>query len=442
LKFLGRAKKFLRGMAEPPKARVQYFNVQCPSGHRVRGERTLGYQALRCPGCGEGIFVLPVSPLPEPAVPTRSSSPKPRTSRTSVVDDEPIPLNDIPSSSQYTPTSHLDRIDADIIWEETAEEATQTEPSSLDIAARSGKPDLSERAASTPKRPKSGPKPEQLDSSSAARRSTPVGRTAVRSDSRPVQVGIEIRRPNRSRRPLLIFLSVALLALATLGFRAWRSRRLELPTIYDQGRTEGLAALDAGRFDKAHQLLSAASQAVNSLGGGLEGAEEVRQAANEAAIFVDLLPEPLEVMLNEAGPLDPQGWESRFNAFYYGHSIVIDARIESIPSSNGGSGYSIDYVIFPPGEATLFRENGPPLAERWGRIDFSDFELFQLAQPKVGDHVIFGAKLASFALDRTTGTWVVRFKPKSGVFITHVKALESLGWPSESAFSEKAGDEE
>src|SRR5271156_5039696 len=41
----------------------------CASGHRVRGERTEGYQALRCPACGDGVFVLPRSPLPEPPAP-------------------------------------------------------------------------------------------------------------------------------------------------------------------------------------------------------------------------------------------------------------------------------------------------------------------------------------------------------------------------------------
>ena len=73
LKFLGRAKKFLRDLGTEPLAKVQYFNVACSSGHRVRGERTEGYQALRCPACGEGVFVLPRSPLPEPAAPARSA---------------------------------------------------------------------------------------------------------------------------------------------------------------------------------------------------------------------------------------------------------------------------------------------------------------------------------------------------------------------------------
>jgi len=76
LKFLGRAKKFLQDLASEPPAKVQSFSVTCASGHRVRGERTEGYQALRCPACGEGVFVLPRSPLPEPVAPARAAEPR------------------------------------------------------------------------------------------------------------------------------------------------------------------------------------------------------------------------------------------------------------------------------------------------------------------------------------------------------------------------------
>src|SRR6516164_8534156 len=92
LKFLGRAKRFLQDLATEPPGRVQYFNVRCASGHRVRGERTEGYQALRCPACGEGIFVLPRSPLPEPVAPARSSGRK--VAAGGWVDEGPVELTD------------------------------------------------------------------------------------------------------------------------------------------------------------------------------------------------------------------------------------------------------------------------------------------------------------------------------------------------------------
>ena len=79
LDLLGRARGFFKGLASPPVDRVQRFSVICPLGHRLTGQRTEGYQALRCPACGEGVFVLPASPLPEPVAP-----PRPAPARTAV----------------------------------------------------------------------------------------------------------------------------------------------------------------------------------------------------------------------------------------------------------------------------------------------------------------------------------------------------------------------
>ncbi|MGZ3470353.1 MAG: hypothetical protein ACXWO1_11890, partial [Isosphaeraceae bacterium] len=61
--LLGGARSLFKGLGTPSVAKVQYYSVVCPLGHRLRGQRTGGYQALRCPSCGEGIFVLPASPL-------------------------------------------------------------------------------------------------------------------------------------------------------------------------------------------------------------------------------------------------------------------------------------------------------------------------------------------------------------------------------------------
>ena len=94
MKFLGRARRFFQELASEPEGRVQYFNVTCGSGHRIRGERTEGYQALRCPACGNGVFVLPRSPLPEPAPPTRKPAPKGLGRTSPWVDEGPVELTD------------------------------------------------------------------------------------------------------------------------------------------------------------------------------------------------------------------------------------------------------------------------------------------------------------------------------------------------------------
>ena len=56
--------------------------------------------------------------------------------------------------------------------------------------------------------------------------------------------------------------------------------------------------------------------------------------------------------------------------------------------------------------------------------------------------IAFGARLASFTFDETAEEWLVRFEPDSGVYMTHPRALEALGWPSpEQAAAEKDEDQ-
>ena len=64
-------------------------------------------------------------------------------------------------------------------------------------------------------------------------------------------------------------------------------------------------------------------------------------------------------------------------------------------------------------------------------IDLTGFQLFELARPRKGDRVTFGARLASFQFDATNNLWLVGLEPKSGVFIIHTKALDAL-WARQS----------
>ncbi|ODT99358.1 MAG: hypothetical protein ABS79_04595 [Planctomycetes bacterium SCN 63-9] len=439
LKFLGRAKKLLRVISEPSKPRVQRFSVRCPSGHWIRGERTLGYQALRCPGCGEGVFVLPVSPLPEPSVPERPRMERRSASGATSTDEGPVDLVDLPGAVEFSEEPADRTSDAEIIWDDTVAEAVQ-EVKTRERKDRP-KPDAVIDPRSKAGNSRAEPRPQELNASKGRR-----AQAARREVGGPPDFGAfdqkESQRPRRiPPRPVLVFLGVAFLVLGTFGVRVWRNQRKELPGIFDLGRTEGLAALEAGQFDKAHQLLSAAKRAVDALGGGLEGADEVRHGADEAAIFVDLVSESLEDLLNEAGPMEPEEWKNRFKALYAGHSILIDAAIIRTPTPDEPTAYELDYVILPPGDPSQFNGTTASKPSRQGIISLSDFELIQLAKPKVGDHVVFGAKLASFTFDPNLNCWFLRFVPKSGVFITHSRALESLGWPAESFPSEKPAEE-
>ena len=191
--------------------------------------------------------------------------------------------------------------------------------------------------------------------------------------------------------------------------------------------TDGIPALNEGNFDKAYQLLAAAKTAVDSLGGAVAGAGEIRTAAAEAAIFVDLVPRTLEEMLEEAGRPPLERWPSTFDTLYKGRAIVIDSIITNEPKAGPSSRYTIEYVILPAGGANNFGDGKDARPDRFALIDLTGFQLFELARPRKGEHVTFGARLSSFRSDPINDVWWVGLEPDSGVFITHTRALEAIG---------------
>jgi len=421
LGLFGRAKNLIKGLGTLAEPTVQYYNVVCPLGHRVRGQRTEGYQALRCPACGEGVFVLPMSPLPEPVAPTRSAPKHARAAAAApgaFVEEGPVELHD-PGEVTVEMAERSRPADAEIIWEDDPAEADEA----LDDPNPSAEPSRS--AVSEP--------PKERRRETAKRRppqAEPAGKRRAGRRAAVEEREVEPRKPRKpANRPLLIFALVGLLVVGTIALRTWRNRRQQYPRVAELGRVEGIPALERGDFDKAYQLLSAAKHAVDALGGRVEGADEIRWAADEAAVFINLVPESLEELLDQGARVNPQTWASKFDDYYKGGGVIFDSTIKSAPDSPAGR-YELDYLVMPLGQAVNFRGAGGARPERTARIDLDGFELFKLAEPKVGDHVLFGARLAEFQFDADEGSWVVRLQPKSGVFIHHHEALEALGWPT------------
>jgi hypothetical protein len=239
------------------------------------------------------------------------------------------------------------------------------------------------------------------------------------------------RRTSR-RRTLhtLILIAVPLVVIATVAWRYRQHRRQEYPLAAEEGRLKGIPALDEGNFDMAYQLLSAAKTAVDALGGAVEDADAIRSAADEATVFVDLCSRSLEDLLTEAGRTSPDVWRSRFDALYKGQFVIFDTHIMAEPIPGKSANYELEYIVFPLGEASSFRRSDLAKPERLGRIDLTGFKLFESPRRQVGHRVTFGAKLAGFEYDGNADQWLIRLEPKSGVYITHTKALEALGWPS------------
>jgi hypothetical protein len=386
----------MQGWSASAPSRPQSFSVSCAQGHRLHGQRTEGYQALRCPTCGEGIFVLPRSPLPEPPVPASSRA------RVAVEvepdafpEEDPLVLTDpLPSTA---PLAEEDEPEAEIDWVD--EEPARPEP-----------------------KPSVGPsKPAIQPARKPARPSSP---SPARSNS-PEPVIMVADYPTLGEwasrhRNVLLFVGLVLLIVGTVAIRRHRQRLEDLPKVAELGLTEGIRKLDAGEFDTAKKLLADAADAVNGLGGRFEGADTIRQGALEAALFADLAPDRIDEILEKAALSESKDWPSTFAAHYKGRSIILDPPVSEAPDpSRPGSRYQINFPIY-------FGRGPKPGGK--GRVDLTGFRLFELSQPKVDEQKPFGARFASIELDPSSNEWVVTFEPDSGAYITHPKALEAIGW--------------
>jgi hypothetical protein len=442
LRFLGRAKKFLQDLGTEPEAKVQNFNVACAAGHRVRGERTEGYQALRCPVCGEGVFVLPRSPLPEPPAPPGTRRSRGGSRRAGGrVDEGPVELTDADRGAIEFGDGGAGGGEAEIVWDDEPEGADQPgapasprfSPEDLAAAEIDAARRRESAAAGTPRPART--KPDGTAATGARTRREPAGSPGAARPARPgrapAPAAVEVKpRLRRRSRAGLIFVLLTLLVVGAVGWRAMRYRREGLPRVIERGRVEGLPALDEGDFDRANQLLSAARAAVDELGGAVEDAEMIRQAAKEAAVFNDRCPETLEDLLAEAGRMDKDAWADKFATLYKGRYYIFDTLVDSTPEDGGTGAYDIGYVVLPPGEASRFGEGAMGLPDKYAPIDLAGFELFEMARPPRETHVTFGARLQSMAYDDEKKQWVVRLEPKSGVFIEHTKALRVIGLPT------------
>jgi hypothetical protein len=409
----------MQGWAASPPSRPQSYSVACAEGHRLHGRRTEGYQALRCPTCGEGIFVLPRSPLPEPPAPASPSPSRVAIDPEAFPEDEPLVLTDpLPSMASADegdePMAEIDWVDEATIEPDAPEEVAPTNPVE----------------APRPRPPRAGPKvgPAKRDPSTARRPpdSPKAAESTILVAGRPSP-----REWAWAHRNALLVAGVVVLVVGAVLIKFHRHRMEELPQIAEIGRTEGLKKLDAGEFHAAKKLLADAAEAVDGLGGKFEGADSIRQGALEAAIFADRAPEDMARIVEEAFTTDPKEWPSRFKALYKGRSVIIEAPVSDVPDANRpDSRYQITYPIY-------FGRGPKP--EGKGRIDLVDFRLFELAQPRLGEQKLFGARYASVELDVTSNEWVVTFEPDSGVFITHPRALEAIDWPSFETPEEPGG---
>ena len=162
--LLDRARRVLGSRPASGPVRAQVYRVACPEGHVLHGHRTEGYQALRCPECDQGIFVLPRSPLPEPAPPragARTARPARRPSEPDdlVLDNPPSPAEVAWARAEHaatrprhgpvaTPAPSNAEPEAEIEWVDEIEEPGAP-PREDDASAEPAKTDRQEEKLDT-----------------------------------------------------------------------------------------------------------------------------------------------------------------------------------------------------------------------------------------------------------------------------------------------------
>jgi hypothetical protein len=416
LNLFGHARKMLQGLSPPEPGPPQYYDVACIEGHRLQGQRREGYQALRCPECGEGLFVLPESPLPDPPAPKEKA--KHVEPAHDSIDDGPIALADPPAQS-----GAVDEPDAEVEWIDDAppEEAAASAPPH-DDGFESIIPEREEPEPVRPASPRQGGRSKQ-----AAAEGTPevATQTHTQKDRRrhhretpaPAQVEPAIAvaaRPSfkqwlKRRQPLILVALVGLLVAATIGTRLWKNRIANLPQVAETNLAEGTEAMDErGDFITAKLKLNVAAAALEQLGD--DKAPAVRQKADEAAILADRVePSIEEVLLKATRSSTVDEWKTEFERDYKGRALAIDAAFDE---DKRRGGLKLNYTVIA----------GPAAKPVVGWIDIKGLALMEAKAYKKGDTITFGARLAGILLE-TDGSWRIALQPESGVFLNDRKAL-------------------
>lgn len=191
------------------------------------------------------------------------------------------------------------------------------------------------------------------------------------------------------------------------------------PLVPPKDETKNPASPDPGlqksRLAAARKLmgegsfrLAAQELATNPVIQGLSDEEQRtwKQLEREAALLADLVAEPLEEIVRHAPRVGEQEWQADFPHRYQGKSLILDLEARRLPRGR---------VI----------HNFPlRVGNEEARLDLDDLQLLKPLALEMPQRLVFGARLGSVRLELPGPTWVVRFLPDSGVWLTDPAAAE------------------
>lgn len=232
-------------------------------------------------------------------------------------------------------------------------------------------------------------------------------------------------RPHMTRRDWVKLVAATLVtALLLIGFLVafLEMRRPATPTNDDTPRkdargqlTQADEWLSQGQFRRAARLLADVEHSSAGLSG--QDLASVRQWRREAEVLADLIHEPLDALLEHAAAGAEAEWLEEFAARYQGKSVLLDA--EFFPADEE---WKVQVVLDRAGK---------------GQISLKGVSLFERCPERKRQRLIVGLRLASIRLEPPGPSWVIRFEPEGGVFLTHSGAAAHACPP----LAEKDGQE-
>ncbi len=157
--------------------------------------------------------------------------------------------------------------------------------------------------------------------------------------------------------------------------------------------------LAEGSFRLAADGMAKDSQKLDLL--APEGRRYWRQVERQAALLADLLAEPLEDLVRHAaGTRSQDEWQADFRHRYQGKAVVLDAEFRK----PFGAPWQVNYPLIVAGQRV--------------KVVVDEVKILQRLPPNEPVRLVVGLRLASLKLEPPGPTWVLRFDPDGGVFLT------------------------
>ena len=271
--LLDRARKMFGGGAEEPPP-AEPFELACACGQRLNGARSDHRQFLRCPGCGQLLFVMPESCYPVPSLP--------------------------PGVVPRWPDAEAD----------AADERTDAKAKAVVVEERPPGPPVGARL-------REGLKRAGADTAAGLRSLKPPARWFS-----PVR--------------LLLFGVVAAIA-GTAVVTVYLGRRSGLAQELAAARDASLAAVNKGDFKEARRRLDRAVKSLERYGAGDRAYADFEQFAREVAIFAELMEPTLETLIDDVRSMTAERAATHVRESLRSPTLILEAGVRTAPGVEPGS---------------------------------------------------------------------------------------------------------